>query len=740
MKPVCWLLSAVLLDAASPAAWEMTSYQDFLKGKFAGVALTRDGRVTLAPKLEAVFNADQPAVWSIAQAANDDLWLGTGHQGRLYRVDRAGKSELVFTAPEPEILAVAADSAGRVYAATSPNGKVYRIENGKASEFFAPQARYISALAPALDGSLFVGTGDEGKVFRVSPDGKGELYFETGQSHVTSLALDRQGRLLAGTEPNGILYRITAKDKAFVLLDAALPEIRALAVGSDGSIYAAVMGGSVVRQTAAPAGATPAVSSTVTTTTGTSITVTDASTQGGAEIKPQPAAPAQPQAQTPPTPPSPVVEYAGVEKSNVLVIRPDNSVETLWTSRDENVFDLALSGDSILLATDNLGRLFRLDRDRKAALIAEAQESEAVRLVVGSGGTLVATANLGKVFRLGSTVGASGSFESPVHDATTVARWGRFSWHADSCTGCKLQFRTRTGNSSRPDKTWSDWSEPLAQSDGSQIASPNARFVQWKAELQGSSGGAPILDSVRIAYLPQNTPPAVKSLTVSAQTSAAGAKISAAPAAAAYSITVTDTGETGATSQSGTATQPITRASAEQILITWAAEDADGDKLAYTLEFRGEGETQWKQLRANFTETQFTLDAEALADGRYFFRITASDRAANPAPYARSTDLISAPVLVDRTPPVVRSTRAGSEWRIEVEDTGSPLKSCEYSLDAGAWVPLAPSDGVLDSARESFTLKLEPVPAGEHLLVIRATDSANNAGLVKVILGSEPRP
>ena len=117
----------------------------------------------------------------------------------------------------------------------------------------------------------------------------------------------------------------------------------------------------------------------------------------------------------------------------------------------------------------------------------------------------------------------------------------------------------------------------------------------------------PALDSVRLAYLPQNTPPAVKSVTVSAQTSSAGAAklaTSTATAAAAYSVTVIDTGEAGAFSLSGTATQPITRASQEQILVSWAGEDTDGDKLTYSLHFRGEQEREWKLLRAHLTKAR----------------------------------------------------------------------------------------------------------------------------------------
>ena len=159
-----------------------------------------------------------------------------------------GAGTLLWTSDEPEIFAVAVDSGGALYAASSPDGKVYRIENGKAVEFFAPKAKYIWSLAFAPDGSLFVGTGDPGNVYRVDQAGKSELYYETGQSHVTALAFDSKNNVLVGTEPNGILYRISAKDKAFVLYNASLPEIRTIVPMPDGTVYAAALGGSVANR------------------------------------------------------------------------------------------------------------------------------------------------------------------------------------------------------------------------------------------------------------------------------------------------------------------------------------------------------------------------------------------------------------------------------------------------------------------------------------------------------------
>ena len=91
------------------------------------------------------------------------------------RSKAAGKSTLVWTADQPEIFALAVDRSGAVYAGTSPDGKVYRIENGKATEYFAPKARYIWSLAVGPDGALYVGTGEQGKIFRVDSAGQGEL-------------------------------------------------------------------------------------------------------------------------------------------------------------------------------------------------------------------------------------------------------------------------------------------------------------------------------------------------------------------------------------------------------------------------------------------------------------------------------------------------------------------------------------------------------------------------------------
>src|SRR4026209_661414 len=95
------------------------------------------------------------------------------------------------------------------------------------------------------DGSLTVGTGDGGKLYRVraanaSPESS--LMFDSSETHIISLATDQNGNLFVGTDSNGLVLKFGADGKPFALLDSPLREIHELAVGPDGSVYALALG------------------------------------------------------------------------------------------------------------------------------------------------------------------------------------------------------------------------------------------------------------------------------------------------------------------------------------------------------------------------------------------------------------------------------------------------------------------------------------------------------------------
>lgn len=717
--------------ASSPGFWEMSSFADFVKGKLDGVSLGRDGRLSPAPKPEAWFNSGQPVIWAVAVGPDGAVYSATGHNGRVYRTEPDGTSKVLWTTDRPEIFALAVDPKGVVYAASSPDGKIFRIENGKAAEYFDPKTRYIWSLALTADGTLFAGTGDGGRVFRITGAGKGEQYYSTGEGNVTSLMMDARGRLLAGTEPNGILFEILAKDKAFALYDSTLPEIRAVAAGPSGSVYAVALGGALAKKVqGVQPGSAGAADGTLTTTT--SITVTAAT---GTELKPPPPPVKPPQASASATvdASAPIVTSAGdtstVEKSAIYRINADNTVETLWSSKEENVYDILPAPDGLYFGTDVNGRIYQLTADRKLTLVTQTNESEVIRLLQGRGAILAATGNTGKIYRLGPPA-SKGTYESPVFDAGGVARWGRLRWQG----GGAVTMRTRSGNGNHPDATWSDWTAVT----GMQIASPNARYLQYSAELSGAGAA---IENVSAAYLPQNRAPVISSVTIISTPAPSSATSPAAGASKTptFSVSVTDTGDATPVSSTGTPVETISRAAPEQLTIAWSADDADGDKLVYALDFRGEGEKEWKSLKRDLHDATYSIDADALPDGRYYFRVTASDRESNPNGTAKETELVSSPVLVDNTPPVVRiqsAARAGSgaDVSFEAQDGGSALRRAEWSIDAGPWTPIAPMDGILDSPSEQFRFHVDVFPAGEHLLVIRVADSAGNTGLGKALL------
>src|SRR5882724_1260710 len=84
------------VSAGEPVVWEINSRADWLKGEARGVSVTDSGILTLAPNLSQLFNTDQAYVWSTAIDASGNIFLGTGHDGKLFRVSPDGKGSLLY--------------------------------------------------------------------------------------------------------------------------------------------------------------------------------------------------------------------------------------------------------------------------------------------------------------------------------------------------------------------------------------------------------------------------------------------------------------------------------------------------------------------------------------------------------------------------------------------------------------------------------------------------------------------
>ena len=273
MKKSFWMIPLfVVLPALAviPQFWEVRTYAEFRQGELSGLSITSDGELVLAPRFDMLFNTDETLIFSAVADSAGNVYLGTGHGGKVYRVDVNGNGTVLADLLELDVLALAIDAEDGLFAATSPDGKVYRIgPDGGEQVFFDPEDKYIWSLLFDERGNLLVATGGEGVIYNVAPDGSGEVFFDSEETHIITMTFDAERNLIAGGNPKGYIYRISDDGRPFVLYDSGMQEVHSLALAADGTIYAGVVnssGAAVAPQalsTAPEATETPTISVTV---------------------------------------------------------------------------------------------------------------------------------------------------------------------------------------------------------------------------------------------------------------------------------------------------------------------------------------------------------------------------------------------------------------------------------------------------------------------------------------------
>lgn len=712
-------LFSLAVSASEPIVWQVNSRSEVLRGDARGVSITDTGAIVLAPRLAELFNTQQSFVWSSAVDAAGNVYLGTGSDGRLFKVDAAGKGALFADFTELDVTALAVARDGSLFAATSPDGKVYRVQaDGKSEVYFDPADKYIWSLAVFADGSLAVGSGENGKIYRVrdaNANADSSLLFDSSETHIISMAVDRQGNLIAGTDASGIVLRVSPEGKAFALLDAPAPlrEIHEVAVAPDGTIYALALSDSAsASNTGAAAGGT------VTSTTGAVATVSTVSVADD---------PNTPQQQTPPRSRNDLT----AAKSVVFRIAPDGGSEIMWSSPTVTAFSLYAhqTGNGVLIGTSDKGRIYNVTNDGRETLLLQTNEGQ-ISTVISDGKRLLATSsNQGRLYNFGGGTIAEGTYESVVRDAKSSALWGRVWWRSAGT----VELQTRTGNTEKPDATWSDWSAVYTNANGTQIASPKARFLQWRAVLKGSPS-ASSLSEVSISYLPQNIAPEV--LRIDVLPTNVGLQANPLPPSDPnIESSGLDPTAFGLPPQQNIPPRRLYQRGARGL--QWTAEDRNGDKLEYAVYYRGANEQTFRLLKENLRDNFYTIDGAALADGSYIFRIVATDAPSNPLGNSLTGERVSETIEIDNTPPTVTvvgtAQVVGERVRVtfEAADVASGLRRAEVSVDGRDWQGIYADDGISDSRTERYTVDV-PISVGEHTISLRAFDANGNSGSFRV--------
>jgi hypothetical protein len=718
------LLFSVGAIAQGTRTWEQSKFEDLMKGTAQGVALRSGGGLELAPAFKALATTPSTYIWAIVADSEGNIYAAAGSPARVYRITPDGMSTVIFEPQELQVQALAADKNGVIYAATNPDGKIYKLERSQRQEkqksssasgsswsssvYFDPKTKYIWDLALDDAGNLFVATGDQGQIFRVTPKGENSVFFKSDETHIRVLTFDRKGNLIAGSDGSGLIYRISPSGEGLVLYSAPKKEITALAVDMMNNIYAAGVGekraaaaissfSSSPSSASAPSssgssqtGITVSGSSTATTTTSISFPSTGL-TAGGSEI---------------------------------YRIAPDGSPARIWSSREDLVYALAFDSHSELLAgTGNRGHIYAVHDEDQFTDLLQASANQVTAFAAAPGGGLYAsTSNLGKVFLLGPASASEGNYQSDVFDARIFSRWGRAEFRGAGNT----ELFARSGNVDNPDRNWSQWKKIDLQKDAS-VSVPPARFIQWKAVLHAGDP-APHVDSVLLYYLPKNVAPVLDDVSVQV-----GVRYQALPKVISA--------DSGASQHFDTL--PSSTHDRDSIGMKWSVHDDNDDSMVYSVYYRGDGETRWLLLKDNLTDKFYSFDASLLPDGGYTVRVVASDAPSHSPGEALSAERESGRFEVDTTPPRIENLTASAEGKqihvgFRAVDSFSAIKRAEYSVDASDWQFVEPVGQLSDSKTENYDFRI-PVPSedlgqSEHVVVVRAYDRYDNMSSAKTVI------
>jgi len=721
----CWAVSSKVTRHSSSV--------DLLKGQTEDIVVGSEGTLRLGRAWETLVEQFED-VWSINSivANGETVFVGTSPNGGIFKYS-LGKLTKIYSAEsekkdstnsdneklndtnEPNdaniveaeeylanehIFAMATDLAGRLLAGISGDKcKLLRFEADRIETIFEPNdAKYIFAIATDDTGNIYLGTGPEGKVYRFdpfAPESTG-LVYDSLDKNILSLAIGDDGFVYAGSDSRGLIYRINPQTKtATVLYDSEQPEITSLLLGNEDKLWAAATSAKIAQAETkfaastygSPLAGRPEVQS------GKGEDASEG--EGGRKLKianTRKETDGKPAGRKPPT----SKPSRSGKASYIYKISKDGYVTEVF-SEVAVFFCLAAQEDNLLVGTGNSARLFTVDPalEQEAIIYEDEQASQITAVAVSGQEVYLGTANPAKLVKLSKNFASEGTYTSDLIDAGQPAKWGKLQIEADIPQGCKIMAASRSGNvKDVNDPTFSDWTEPAEITGPIRLNCPLGRFCQYKLIFQSTDGSkSPLVREIAVASTVPNLAPQVKSVIVE--------RIEAA-------------GKTGV------------------FKISYKTSDDNGDKLIYKIDFRKVGRVNWIELEDELEADTFEWDGKTVEDGRYEVRITASDKRSNTAATKLTGSRVSEPVIIDNTAPVIdkysiQRDENAVTLKLRVVDEFSAIGKMDYTIDSNSeWIGAIPDDFVFDTTDENFTVVIEDLQAGEHIIAIRVSDDVGN--------------
>lgn len=629
--------------------------------------------------------------------------------------------------PEQYVWSVCATTGG-LYAGTGNSGRIYKITSaGESSVFYETGELEVHAVVRDTAGNVYAGTSPHGKIFRVTPDGQGKLLYATGDKYVLALTLDPEGNLYAGVGDAGKVYKITPQGTATVFSQINEQQILSLAwdphgslligTGINGVVYRADKNGRVKPIFDAPEDAATSV-------------VSDGS--GNA--------------------------YVGT-KSAIYKVDAEGRSKVVYAKASRVLSMVCDTLNNVYAVSDTT--LVRITPDDSVMQLDSAQEKLqflSIALNEAENELYASTGNVGSVY-VSKCCDIRGTYESPIHDCKMPSKWGRVKWIADVPEGTSVEVRTRTGNVENPDSTWTDWSAPYSTSAGEQISNAPGRYVQYQVTLGTSKTNVtPRVSLVSMSYLTPNQAPVVKltaptggetwaskqtirwtgsdpdkdTLTYDVFYSNNGGKD--------WSALVGGMSNAGASAERKPASEITSKIASELAISKDIPEDLKKPITSGVISAKDAGAKPAPKPAANAsTSTTYNWDTSAVDDGTYVVKIVASDKSSNAGNPMTDT-IISEPFTVCNKAPEVKLGRRTLQMKAATSATITGTASSkmieitgvQYRVDGGDWAAAEPDSGMFDSPTEEFTITTPNLSTGSHKVEVQAIDAAGNAATATV--------
>lgn len=727
--------------AATSQAVRDDSFQDFQQGELEGTGLSSDGFLFPAYEREELGDTGAQIVWSVLDQGERGILAATGHEGQLVRVKPDGNPEILARLDDPELTAIADLGDGSALIAGAPSGNLYRLStDDELTTYGHVDAKFVWDMERDNAGNIWIATGTEGRLFRLDPGagGEAELEGELPSSNLLDIWIDEEGLMgepglvYVGSQDPAWLYRFKSGwEEAEVVFDGGAGEIRSLQPLEEGLAIA-------LNTERAPTA--EALNLT--------LRMNDGAQAQRQNVPGQPngAAGAAGGDAAAPTEKEDLGDvFATAEKaqgqafSMAVLVTPEGYARSLFTSPERPIHSLASAENgNLLAAAGNNGRIFEVTSPQDYAVVADLQEDFVVSMRPQSDSWLLACARNGVVYRFDDAPADEALYRSRVIDAGGPVDWGNFYWRGNLGEDDTVYVSFRTGNSDNPRRgNWGEWSaETAIQNDtGVQIAERPYRYLQYRLRFEPSGGDSvPRTDYTEAFYRHQNQPPVIQKVSVTE--TGAGATAAAAENNNGQNGNANKQNDAGSSPQGG---GREAHSNTGVITVSWSAADPNQDTLLYTLLFKGEEETEWKLIEEEMRTTEMPLTVRGVADGRYRFKVVASDALNNPPGRALEVEQTSEEIIVDNTPPQIQGltvTETGDgrgRLSFTAVDNLSLVSTIEADIDNGDPFPIYPQDGLLDETREEVEWETPQLEPGEHVITVAVTDRRGNTGVAKGI-------